>query len=97
TIVSPASYSGSGTINGSLNIVTSGNASLSNSGNIGSPHGGGSLEVFATPAFMTSFTSAELSSANGNTTDANISSNGVNATHTFTGVTTVSVSSTSAS
>jgi len=96
TIVSPASYSGSGTISGALNIVTSGNASLNNTGKIGSPQGGGSLEVVSTPAFMTSYTSAEVSSANGNSTDANISSNGVNATDTFTGVSTVSVSTTSA-
>ncbi len=96
SVVSPASYSGSGSVFGSLNIVTSGNASLNNTGKIGSPQGGGSVDVVSTPGFLTSYTSAEVSNANGNSTDANISSDGSHATDTFTGVSTVSVSSTSA-
>ena len=85
TVSSPASYSGSGNVYGGINLATSGNISFNNSGTIGSPFGGGSLEVVSSGS-MFSFSSVETFTRSGNTTDANISPNGVTGTHTFTGM-----------
>ena len=85
TVSSPASYSGSGNVFGGLNLASSGNISFNNSGRIGSPFGGGSLEVVSTGSTF-SFTSVETFTRSGNTTDANISPNGTTGAHTFVGM-----------
>ena len=85
TVSSPASYSGSGTVYGSINIATSGNATVNNTGILGAPQGGGSLDVVS-QGFNSSSTSVEVWTRGGNSTDANISTNGVTATDTFNGI-----------
>ncbi len=82
---STASYSGTGTVYGAINLATSGNVTFNNNGTIGSPFGGGSLEVVSSGTNF-SFNSVETATRSGNTTDANISPNGSSGTHTFTGM-----------